>query len=266
MKKSIFVAGYMLLVAGSFAQSVTQKLQKAFQQFENDSQLKHAISSLYVINAKTGRVVFDKNSQIGLAPASTQKIITSVTAFELLGKDYQYKTVFGHKGEIKNGSLKGDLFVVGSGDPTFGSWRYDSTKDSVIFHTYYKGLNKAGINKVEGIVRCDLSRFSAQIIPDGWIWQDIGNYYGAPADAVNWKENQIELMLNSGSKIGDSVKIISEWNVTTKNELKSAAKGTGDNAYMYLWNGRDWVIAGGTRRRWPVSSRGCGPTSCRWRA
>ena len=57
-------------------------------------QLKHAISSLYVIDANTGQVVFDKNSQIGLAPASTQKIITSVTAFELLGKDYRYKTDF----------------------------------------------------------------------------------------------------------------------------------------------------------------------------
>ena len=53
------------------------------------------LASLYVIDAKTGKVVFDKNSQIGLAPASTQKIITSVTAFELLGKDYRYKTELG---------------------------------------------------------------------------------------------------------------------------------------------------------------------------
>ena len=89
MKKFLFVAGCWLLVAGSSAQSISPKLQKAFQQFENDSQLKHAISSLYVINAKTGQVVFDKNSQVGLAGASTQKIITASTAFELLGKDYQ---------------------------------------------------------------------------------------------------------------------------------------------------------------------------------
>jgi D-alanyl-D-alanine carboxypeptidase/D-alanyl-D-alanine-endopeptidase (penicillin-binding protein 4) len=44
-----------------------------------------------VINAKTGDVVFDKNSQVGLAPASTQKIITAATAFDLLGKDYGIK-------------------------------------------------------------------------------------------------------------------------------------------------------------------------------
>jgi len=97
MKKLFLVTGCWLLVAVSFAQNITQKLQQVYQQFEADSQLRHAISSLYVINAKTGKVVFDKNSQIGLAPASTQKIITAVTAFELLGKNYRYKTFFSHK-------------------------------------------------------------------------------------------------------------------------------------------------------------------------
>src|SRR5262245_34373881 len=95
MRRLFIVIGYWLIVNGSFAQTITQKLQKAFVAFESDSQLKHAISSLYVIDAQTGQIVFDKNSQIGLAPASTQKIITSVTAFELLGKDYRYKTEFG---------------------------------------------------------------------------------------------------------------------------------------------------------------------------
>ena len=95
MKKVfLLVAGWLLLISVTVAQTVTQKLQKAFLQFESDSQLKHAISSLYVIDGKTGQVIFDKNSQVGLAPASTQKIITSVTAFELLGKDYRYKTEF----------------------------------------------------------------------------------------------------------------------------------------------------------------------------
>ncbi len=60
---------------------------------------------LYVIDAKTGKVVFDKNSQIGLAGASTQKIFTATTAFELLGKDYRYKTDLGYDGEINNGTL-----------------------------------------------------------------------------------------------------------------------------------------------------------------
>jgi D-alanyl-D-alanine carboxypeptidase/D-alanyl-D-alanine-endopeptidase (penicillin-binding protein 4) len=94
IKKVFLVAGFLFLVSGAYSQNISQRLEKAFATFEKDEQLKHAISSFYVIDAATEQVVFDKNSQIGLAPASTQKIITSVTAFELLGKDYQYQTKF----------------------------------------------------------------------------------------------------------------------------------------------------------------------------
>src|ERR1044071_9124101 len=132
-KKSVFTIFYFLVLTLNFyGQTVNQKLQKAFGAFEKDSQLKHAISSLYVIDANTGQVVFDKNSQIGLAPASTQKIITSVTAFELLGKDYRYKTEFEFSGTIQNSILTGDIYIKGSGDPTFGSWRFFQTNSNQI--------------------------------------------------------------------------------------------------------------------------------------
>ena len=121
-----------LVVIISFPQTINQKLQKAFQQFEKDRQLKYATSSLYVINAKTGKVVFDKNSRTGLAPASTLKVITSATAFELLGKDYRYKTEIGYLGTKQDSSVSGDLVIIGKGDPTFGSWRWETTKPSAM--------------------------------------------------------------------------------------------------------------------------------------
>jgi D-alanyl-D-alanine carboxypeptidase/D-alanyl-D-alanine-endopeptidase (penicillin-binding protein 4) len=58
----------------SVAQGVQKNLQKAALQFESDSQMRHAIYSLYVVDGKTGKLVFDKNSEIGLAPASCQVI------------------------------------------------------------------------------------------------------------------------------------------------------------------------------------------------
>ena len=49
MKRIFFGFCIILFASVSFSQSVSQNLQKAWQQFESDSQLKHAISSLYVI-------------------------------------------------------------------------------------------------------------------------------------------------------------------------------------------------------------------------
>ena len=95
MKKTLLFVISCLSLTMLAAQTVPEKLQKAFFQFESDSQLRHAVISLYVVDAETGKVVFEKNSLTGLAPASTQKIITSVTAFELLGKDFHSMTLDG---------------------------------------------------------------------------------------------------------------------------------------------------------------------------
>ena len=245
MKRFFLVTFSGLMVAGLFAQGVNQKLQKAFRQFESDAQLKHAISSLYVIDAKTGKVVFDKNSQIGLAPASTQKIITSVTAFELLGKDYRYKTKFG----LSENNENPNLYIIPSGDPTFGSSRWESTKEKNILDRIIRALNVANASKLESIL-ISAEGWNSEQIPDGWIWQDIGNYYGAGAGPLNWQENQFDLLLNSGNKIGDMVEIVGTepdlYSYKIYSLASSASKGSGDNAYIYLPAGHTNGIIRGT--------------------
>ena len=191
MRRIFFVISYSLIVIGSSAQTTSQKLQKAFATFEKDSQLKHAISSLYVIDAKTGQVVFDKNSQIGLAPASTQKIITSVTAFELLGKDYRYKTQLIFKNNSSGNRIESLLIIKGSGDPTLGSPRYSQSTDSSIIKKWVNSIKKKLDNRILTGIRVDnITTGDISSVPDGWIWQDIGNYYGAGWSWINWKENQ----------------------------------------------------------------------------
>lgn len=233
MKRFLFVIGCWFLVAGSDAQTVSQKLQKAFSAFENDSQLKHAISSLYVIDAQTGQIVFDKNPRVGLAPASTQKIITSVTAFELLGKDYKYNTEFG----IINNNGKTSLYIKPSGDPTLGSWRWELTKEKNVLSRVIKSVRATNLNNAEAVI-INAQGWNAEQIPDGWIWQDIGNYYGAGTGILNWRENQFDLILKSGSRIGDRVEIVETnpdlYSYQINSLATSAAKGTGDNAFIYV--------------------------------
>jgi len=238
MKNLFLITVYLLLVPVSFGQSIQQKLQQAYRQFEADSQMKHAISSLYVINAKTGEIIFDKNSQVGLAAASTQKIITAVTAFELLGKDYRYKTVVGYTGEINKAALEGDIYVIGSGDPTFGSWRYAGTSEKSIFEKISNAITGRNIKAIEGYPIPVLQQWDTQLIPDGWIWQDLGNYYGAGASGLNWRENQFNIKLKSSDKIGTPVSITGTdpklYGVELTSELRAAGKNSGDNAYIYL--------------------------------
>lgn len=213
-----------LIVSLNVNAQVEGKLADAMQTFVKDSQMRHAIVGLAVLDAKTGKMIYGYNEQVGLAAASTQKIITSGAAFELLGKDYKYKTELVYTG---------NLYITGSGDPTLGSWRYNSTKDSVLLKKWADEVIRNKITRIRGRI---IVKQSSQSIPDGWIWQDIGNYYGAGAHQLNWHENQYDVVLSSGDNIGDSVTIVSP-KKDFVNELKTAAKGTGDNAYIYLPEG-----------------------------
>ena len=230
---------FLLLVSNSYAQTISQKLDVAINKLQTDSQCKHGTISLYVVENKTGKIIFDKNAETGLAPASCQKVITAVTAFELLGKDYTYKTQLGYDGKIDSAILKGNIYIVGSGDPTLGSWRYKNTTENILLSTFTKAIKAQGILQIRGLVLGDDRMWNTQIIPDGWIWQDIGNYYGAGASALNWRENQYDLILKSGKNIGERVKIAGTKpkylpGLHLINELTAAQKGSGDNAYIYV--------------------------------
>lgn len=222
----------------SFAQNRIQNLEKAFNNLLNDEQAKHATVSLCVLDANTGKMLYAKNEQVGLATASTLKTITAATAFSILGKDFRYQTTLAYTGTITtDGILKGNLIIIGSGDPTLGSWRYQN-KENTVLTNWVTAIKAAGIKKIEGAVIGDDRIFGTQTTPEGWVWQDIGNYYGAGTSGLAWRENQFDIHLRPGGSTADQVKILKTVPVTPYvqivNELKTGSPGSGDRAYAFF--------------------------------
>lgn len=247
--KQTWLISIFFIGSNAFGQSLSQKLNVAFGRLQADSQCKYASVSLTVLDAKTGEQVFAANPNMGLATASTLKTITSITAFNLLGKDFQYQTQFGYSGTINNdGTLKGDVIIKGAGDPTLGSWRYETTHENQILTQMVIALQKAGIKKVNGRVIGDDSIFGSQSIPEGWIWMDVGNYYGAGTSGLCWRENQFDIKLKTGG-VGSAVGITREVPdmpyLNFKSELLNSSAGTGDDAYAFLpINGKTMYLRG----------------------
>lgn len=226
-----------MTVSISNAQKLADQLSAASKQLMDDPQFKHAILGFYVEETGTGTPVFSLNEEVGLSPASTQKIVTAATAFHFLGSDFRYKTDFYTPTNIPADSIvKGNLMVKGFGDPTLGSVRWKQTKDSVIFRQLRKALQMQGIKGFTGNPLFDLSAFDSQALPGGWCIDDIGNYYGAGCYAVNWKENQYDITLRSDNTKGSKVAIDKVDPYSTEYMITSevTANGTGDNAYIFL--------------------------------
>ncbi|MDR6945009.1 D-alanyl-D-alanine carboxypeptidase/D-alanyl-D-alanine endopeptidase [Mucilaginibacter pocheonensis] len=236
--KRLLIVSFFIISGQVYAQDLQQKLANAFGRLQADSQCSYASVSLTVIDAKTGEQVFAANPNMGLATASTLKTITSITAFHVLGADFKYQTQLGYAGEITaDGTLNGDVIIKGAGDPTLGSWRYEQTKEAHVLSLMTDALRQAGIKKINGRVIGDDSIFGTQAIPEGWIWQDIGNYYGAGTSGLCWRENQFDIKLRTGvvgNPIGISRTVPLMPYLTFKSELTNGATGSGDNAYAFL--------------------------------
>lgn len=251
MKKLYLMLGMFIITGLVKGQEIQMKLKGAMEKMQADSTLKHASVSLLVVDAMNGNTIFSIEENRALAPASTQKIFTSIAGYEILGKNFTYKTELLYEGQVATGTLKGNLIISGNGDPTLGSWRWDQTKDENVLKRFTAALRKKGIMRIEGGLQIETPFFNGGSIPGGWIWDDIGNYYGAGALGFNWRENQYDLILQSGATVGTAVKLLSTkpaYVVKRKfnNELKAAAKGSGDNAYIYfpLGTGTPYLLQG----------------------
>lgn len=101
-------------------------------------------------------------------PASVQKIITGVTALATLGENHTYNTQLRYTGDIVNGVLRGNLYVVGDYDAEFG--RTDLFR-------LVEAVRDAGIRKIAGRLYGDTSFSDAPFWGPGWCWDDASSTF-----------------------------------------------------------------------------------------
>ena len=164
--------------------------------------LKTASYSIYAIDAKSG-VTICETAQKSLSTASVMKLITTACALEKLGPDYTFATSLYFTGTIdkQSGTLTGNLILKGGGDPAFCS-AYFMEHYNHCFENWISQLKTFGIKKINGRLSLDLTSLALATIPGGWVWEDIGNYYGTGVSALSYKDNQYEIHLSSPKALG----------------------------------------------------------------
>jgi len=167
------------------------KIQSAYQSFIANPALENGMASLTVLNAKTGELIFQENGKVGLPTASTLKVITAITALDLLGADYTFKTNLYYTGKIDSvGVLNGDILIEGSGDPTLGSENYPENSGDALLNKWKQAIKDLGITGINGKILANDDLYNGYTAPGSWTWTDLGNYYGAGISSLNWRENK----------------------------------------------------------------------------
>ncbi|NMC41706.1 MAG: D-alanyl-D-alanine carboxypeptidase/D-alanyl-D-alanine-endopeptidase, partial [Bacteroidales bacterium] len=150
------------------------------ERFLSDTSLRYASVSFRIADAVTGETVSEYDSRRSLSQASVMKLITTAAALHLLGPDYRFETSVGYRGFLSDGPgvLRGDIIIKGGGDPCLGSERFSEYYEGFV-EKWVETIKTAGIRKVTGGVITDDTLYDFEPVPDGWTWEDIGNYYGA---------------------------------------------------------------------------------------
>lgn len=167
----------------------------SLQAFRQRSPLRQAIVGVSVKRLSDGETICDWQAEQSMAPASLLKLISTFLALEERGGDFRYETTVGYSGVLlPSGDLRGDLVVVPGGDPSLESAFF---ADRPFLSRVVQVVQAAGIRRICGAVKVLPAR-SDMTAPGGWLWEDLGNYYGATYQTFNYRDNSYRLTFQSG--------------------------------------------------------------------
>lgn len=192
--------------------------------------------SFYVYDLSSQKTLYDFHSQHNLAPASALKALTTASALEILGADFRFKTGMAYSGTVDQGVLNGNIHILPSGDPTFGSKYFNTDVPSKpLFSSWTEELKKQGIHRVSGKVILEMGRFELERVPPKWSFEDLGNYFGASLAPLNCYDNRVYLTFKSAGAGTKTTLLSIEPNVPDlkyKNEVVAASIKY-DDAYVF---------------------------------
>lgn len=172
-----------------------------------------------------------------LIPASNMKLVSTALAMHSLGPDYRYGTGIGYSGTIEDGTLRGDLYIIGGGDPTIGSANPIATPLDTLFGEWMEMISDTGISHIEGNIVGDGRFFSGMDGHPTWEVCDAGTYYGTGTSGLSFYENVQDFNVSAGEKPGDPVNIEPGYPETPWMEFiyscTTGKPGTGNSLYFY---------------------------------
>ena len=165
MKKLLLIILSVISIHTLQAQSLAERLDSVVC---HDPLLKTSEVGITVFDLTSGESLFRYQDEKLYRPASTEKVITSVTALAQLGTDYTMNTCLQYTGQIEGDTLKGSLYLVGGFDPEL----MDEDLDSLV-----EAVERSGIRYIADTLAADVSMMDSVFWGPGWSWDDVPNSF-----------------------------------------------------------------------------------------
>ena len=141
--------------------------------------------------------IFDLNPRTLLVPASAAKLVGLAAAVDAVGWDFRFETSVRATAPLVDGTLQGDLLVVGSGDPSIGG------RAGQALSVWVDALKALGLRRIDGRIIGDDDAVEEPRPQLAWAWDDLGYPSGVLFGALNLAENRMTVTVNPGLTPGN---------------------------------------------------------------
>lgn len=212
----------------------------------SDKRLDGAMIGLEVRNADTGKVLYKRNADQRLNPASNAKLLTSTAAMDILGPDRRWITRVRTDGNRHGKALVGDLYLQGGGDPTTLAKDYDALAEKVA---------DSGIRRIVGHLVADDTYFDHDRLGEAWSWDYEQDYYSAQisgltiAPNTDYDSGTVIVRVAPGEHAGDKarVKVVPDNDyVHIKSTATTGSSGSDDTVSVERRHGNNTIDVTGS--------------------
>lgn len=154
-------------------------------------QFSNAHLGILIVDPERGDTLYSRNAGKLFMPASNMKILTTSTILAQLGPTYRYHTTFAARGAVADGTLNGDLLVIGRGDPSVSDHMMHDAMAPL--RLIADSLAARGIKRVSGRVLAYGDAFPGEVFGFGWTYDDFEDSYSAPIDELLFNEGFSEI-------------------------------------------------------------------------
>ena len=140
-----------------------QNVQARLDTLMQEPLLESTQLGMMVYDLTADSLLYSVGAKQTLRPASTMKMLTAVTAIDLLGGEYKLNTSLRYEGTVKDSVLTGDLICVGSLDPMF---------DANDMRAFVESVRGLGVDTIRGRLVAAPSFKEADLLGEGWCWDD----------------------------------------------------------------------------------------------
>ncbi|GMU65637.1 MAG: peptidase M15 [Acidobacteriota bacterium] len=207
---------------------------------------------VHVVDLADRREVFGHEPDAPRILASNTKLLTTAAALAELGPDYRFATRVMVRGEVADGTLHGDLAILGAGDPNL-SGRFHDGDPYAVFRPWAKALADVGVERVAGSLLLVNGLFEEPRVHPDWPRDQLTTWYEAPIDALSFSDNCILVRVRpSRSGAPAIVETVPKLDYF---RIRNTARTTdgGGRLHVTREDGADVLVVGGT------IARGSGP-------